>query len=143
MGRNRRSRTHSNPGKNQAKTQKTKRYRRDMDQIHDDLKDNGKQRFLEELAKKDLEDMPGLAQHSCVACCRYFADATSLETHVKGKPHKRQLKKLEEEPYTIEESRRAVGLGVDKGAYGRRKEEEERLKKEQEQAQVAQPAMEA
>ena len=41
-----------------------------------------------------------------------------------GKPHKRQLKKLEEEPYTIEESRRAVGLGVDKGEYGKRKEKE-------------------
>ncbi|GAA6035608.1 hypothetical protein JCM8097_004927 [Rhodosporidiobolus ruineniae] len=138
MGRNRRSRTHSNPGKNQAKVQKTRRYRRDMDQIHDDLKDGGKQKFLDDLTRKDLEDLPGLAQHTCVACSRYFADAVSLETHVKGKPHKRQLKKLEEEPYTIEESRAAVGLGVDKGAYGRRKEEEARLKKEQEeQAQQA------
>lgn len=66
----------------------------------------------------------GMAEHTCVACARYFADATSLETHVRGKPHKRQLKKLEEEPYTIEESRRAVGLGVDKGEYGKRKEKE-------------------
>ena len=66
----------------------------------------------------------GMAEHTCVACARYFADATSLETHVRGKPHKRQLKKLEEEPYTIEESRRAVGLGDDKGEYGKRKEKE-------------------
>ncbi|GAA5878280.1 hypothetical protein JCM3774_001139 [Rhodotorula dairenensis] len=124
MGRNRRSRTHSNPKKNQAPNQKTKRYRRDIDQIHDDLKDKGKQKFLEDLAKKDIEDIPGMAEHTCVACARYFADATSLETHVRGKPHKRQLKKLEEEPYTIEESRRAAGLGVDKGEYGRRKEKE-------------------
>ena len=65
-----------------------------------------------------------MAEHTCVACARYFADATSLETHVRGKPHKRQLKKLEEEPYTIEESRRAVGLGDDKGEYGKRKEKE-------------------
>lgn len=65
-----------------------------------------------------------MAEFTCVACARYFADAASLETHVRGKPHKRQLKKLEEEPYTIEESRRAAGLGVDKGEYGRRKEKE-------------------
>ncbi|POY73375.1 hypothetical protein BMF94_3712 [Rhodotorula taiwanensis] len=124
MGRNRRSRTHSNPKKNQAPNQKTKRYGRDIDQIHDDMKDKGKQKFLEDLRKKDLEDIPGMAEHTCVACARYFADAAALETHVRGKPHKRQLKKLEEEPYSIEESRRAVGLGVDKGEYGRRKEKE-------------------
>ncbi|GAA5957145.1 hypothetical protein JCM21900_003110 [Sporobolomyces salmonicolor] len=124
MGRNRRSRTHSNPKKNQAPGQKTKRYRRDIDQIHDDLKDGGKQKFMEELAKKDLEDLPGLAQYGCVACSRYFADAAALSTHERGKPHKRQLKKLEEEPYTIEESMRAAGVGVDKGEYGKRKEKE-------------------
>ena len=45
--------------KNQAPNQKTKRYRRDIDQIHDDLKDKGKQKFLEDLAKKDIEDIPG------------------------------------------------------------------------------------
>jgi hypothetical protein len=49
----------NNSKKNQATTQKTKRYRRDIDQIHDDLKDGGKQKFLEDLAKKDLEDLPG------------------------------------------------------------------------------------
>lgn len=78
--------------------------------------------------------LTGLAQHACVACARYFADAASLETHVRGKPHKRQLKKLEEEPYTIEESRRAVGLGVDKGAYGRRKDEERKAEEERAKA---------
>lgn len=49
--------THSK--KNQATTQKTKRYRRDIDQIHEDVKDGGKRKFLEDLAKKDLEDLPG------------------------------------------------------------------------------------
>ncbi|GAA6063802.1 hypothetical protein JCM10212_005965 [Sporobolomyces blumeae] len=137
MGRNRRSRTHSNPKKNQATTQKTKRYRRDMDQIHDDMKDGGKKKFLEDLAKKDIEDLPGLAQHVCVACSRYFADAVSLETHNRGKPHKRQLKKLEEEPYTIEESLRAAGVGVDKGEYGKRKEKEAKEEAERKQASTA------
>ncbi|GAA5907409.1 Bud20p [Sporobolomyces salmoneus] len=130
MGRNRRSRTHSNPKKNQATTQKTKRYRRDIDQIHDDIKDGGKQKFLEDLAKKDLEDLPGLGKFGCVSCSRYFADAIALETHNRGKPHKRQLKKLEEEPYTIEESLRAAGVGVDKGEYGKRKEKEAKEEEE-------------
>ncbi|GAA6053147.1 hypothetical protein JCM3770_002876 [Rhodotorula araucariae] len=122
MGRNRRSRTPSNPKKNQGTDIKMRRYKRDIDLIHADLKDQGRAKFNEDLAKKDLEDIPGMAQHTCVACARYFADAVSLETHLKGKPHKRQLKKLADEPYTIEESRRAVGLGVDKGEYGRKKE---------------------
>ncbi|BGP17875.1 hypothetical protein JCM10213_008328 [Rhodosporidiobolus nylandii] len=134
MGRNRRSRTHSNPKKNQATDIKTRRYKRDIDQIAEDLKDGGKQKFMDDLAKKDLEDLPGLAQFPCVPCARYFADDVSLQTHLKTKVHKRQLKKLAEEPYTIEESRRAVGLGVDKGEYGRRKEAEEKAKKEQEAA---------
>lgn len=78
--------------------------------------------------------LAGLAQHTCVACSRYFADAVSLETHLKGKPHKRRLKKLAEEPYTIEESRRAVGLGVDKGEYGRKKEREAQEEEERKKA---------
>ncbi|TNY20780.1 hypothetical protein DMC30DRAFT_416664 [Rhodotorula diobovata] len=134
MGRNRRSRTPSNPKKNQATDIKMRRYKRDMDQIHEDMKDQGRAKFQEDLAKKDLEDIPGLAQHTCVACSRYFADAVSLETHLKGKPHKRRLKKLAEEPYTIEESRRAVGLGVDKGEYGRKKEREAQEEEERKKA---------
>ena len=31
--------------------------------------------------------------------------------HVKGKPHKRRLHALKTEPYTIEESERAAGMG--------------------------------
>jgi len=151
-----------------------RRYKRDMDQIHADMKDQGASKFKEDLAKKDLEDIPGpsslapspsprvvvlrlletdlsppttspagLAQHTCVACCRYFADAVSLETHVRGKPHKRRLKKLAEEPYTIEESRRAVGLGVDKGEYGRKKEQEAKDDAARNKAGAAEATMEA
>ncbi|SCV74879.1 BQ2448_7908 [Microbotryum intermedium] len=124
MGRVRRSRTHSNPKKNQAPGQKTRRYTRDLDQIHDDMKDGGKAKMIDTMQHKDLEDLPGMAQHHCLSCARYFADAVSLATHKTSKPHKRRLKKLEEEPYTIEESRRAAGLGVDKGAFTKRREAE-------------------
>ncbi|SCZ87884.1 BZ3500_MvSof-1268-A1-R1_Chr2-3g05352 [Microbotryum saponariae] len=125
MGRVRRSRTHSNPKKNQAPGQKTRRYTRDLDQIHDDMKDGGKAKMIDTMQHKDLEDLPGMAQHHCLSCARYFADAVSLATHKMSKPHKRRLKKLQEEPYTIEESRRAAGLGVDKGAFTKRREEAE------------------
>ena len=57
-----------------------------------------------------------MAAHGCLACSRYFATPVALETHCTGKPHKRRAKKLLEEPYTIEESRRAAGnQGVDNG----------------------------
>ncbi|KAM0786306.1 hypothetical protein ACM66B_001784 [Microbotryomycetes sp. NB124-2] len=121
VGRVRRSRTHSNPKKNQAPGQKTKRYTRDLDQIHEDVHDKGKQKLEFDLERKDIEDLPGLAQHGCIPCARYFADQTALATHLKGKPHKKRLKLLKEEPYTIEESRRAAGLGVDKGEYTKRR----------------------
>ncbi|KAK4050251.1 hypothetical protein OIV83_003572 [Microbotryomycetes sp. JL201] len=107
--------------KNQAPGQKTKRYRRDLDQIHDDVKDKGKQKLDFDLERKDIEDLPGLAQHGCIPCARYFADEAALTTHLRGKPHKKRLKLLQEEPYTIEESRRAVGLGEDKGEYTKRR----------------------
>jgi bud site selection protein 20 len=57
-----------------------------------------------------------MAAHGCIPCSRYFATPVALETHLTGKPHKRRLTKLKDEPYTIEESRRAVGLGVDNGS---------------------------
>ncbi len=38
-------------------------------------------------------------------------NAKAFEDHVRGKPHKRRLKALETEPYTVEESERAAGMG--------------------------------
>jgi hypothetical protein len=46
--------------KNQGTEIKAKRFGRMLDQIHDDMKDKGKQKFLEDLAKKDIEDLPGM-----------------------------------------------------------------------------------
>ena len=42
---------------------------------------------------------------------RYFITAEALVDHLKSKVHKRRLKQLEEEPYSIEESLRAAGMG--------------------------------
>lgn len=69
MGRLRRSRTHSNPKKNQAPGQKTRRYRRDLDQIHEDLKDGGKSKHIADLRKQDVEDIPGADLSLSLSSC--------------------------------------------------------------------------
>lgn len=56
-------------------------------------------------------DVPGAAQNYCLHCARYFIDQQALNEHFKTKVHKRRLKALELEPYTIEESERAAGHG--------------------------------
>lgn len=65
-------------------------------------------------------DKPGNAQHYCVHCARYFIDETALQDHFKTKVHKRRLKALELEPYSIEESERAAGHGSFKQAVKRK-----------------------
>lgn len=42
---------------------------------------------------------------------RYFISDQALKEHFRTKVHKRRLKALELEPYTIEESERAAGKG--------------------------------
>jgi len=56
-------------------------------------------------------DKPGLGQFYCVHCAKHFVDAHAFNCHVKGKPHKRRMHALKTEPYTIEESQRAAGMG--------------------------------
>lgn len=56
-------------------------------------------------------DLPGAAQHYCLHCARYFIDDQALTEHFKTKVHKRRLKALELEPYSIEDSERAGGYG--------------------------------
>ena len=79
----------------------------------------------------DIEK-PGLGQHYCVECAKYFEVCCpekipvrhiltmnpeqtdiALNTHWKSKVHKRRCKALKEPAYTIEESERAAGLGRD------------------------------
>lgn len=65
-------------------------------------------------------DLPGAAQHYCLHCARYFVDDHALKEHFKTKVHKRRLKALELEPYSIEESERAAGFGNFKAASKRK-----------------------
>ncbi|XP_045503383.1 zinc finger protein 593 homolog [Colias croceus] len=82
--------------------------KKDLDEIDGDLKE-GK---AEKLLNQDVDlDLPGAAQHYCLHCARYFIEDKALQEHFKTKVHKRRLKALELEPYTIEESERAAGFG--------------------------------
>jgi hypothetical protein len=57
------------------------------------------------------EDMPGLGQHYCVTCARYFVSDNAIQVHFKTKEHKKRFKVIsKEEPYSIEEAERAGGL---------------------------------
>ena len=61
-------------------------YRRDIDQIQDDVADPSK------APKFDLDDdLPGLGQHYCLTCAKHYADDKTLAAHVKSKGHKRRF----------------------------------------------------
>lgn len=82
--------------------------KKDLDQIDEDLKEGTSDKLL----NQDVDlDLPGAAQHYCLHCARYFIDEKALNEHFKTKVHKRRLKALELEPYSIEESERAAGHG--------------------------------
>lgn len=82
--------------------------KKDLDQIDEDLKEDNAEKLLHQ--EVDL-DRPGAAQHYCLHCARYFIDNHALLEHFKTKVHKRRLKALELEPYSVEESERAAGFG--------------------------------
>lgn len=64
-------------------------------------------------------DKPGFAQFYCIHCAKYYVDDHSMQAHFRTKVHKRRLKALELEPYSIEEAQRAAGYGNFKKAEKR------------------------
>ncbi|XP_076231212.1 zinc finger protein 593 homolog [Calliopsis andreniformis] len=87
---------------------RTKRRTKDLDEIDEDLKDENVKKLLNQ--EVDL-DKPGAGQYYCVHCARHFINNTALQDHFTTKVHKRRLKALELEPYSIEESEKAAGKG--------------------------------
>jgi bud site selection protein 20 len=110
MGQTQRRKANLAKNKQYQKVRKTKHKTKDMDEILEDLKPEN---LIKIQNKKLDENLPGLGQYPCVACSRYFIDKSHLETHYKGKEHKKRLKRLKEEkenPYTIADSKKYAGL---------------------------------
>ncbi|XP_023241118.1 zinc finger protein 593-like [Centruroides sculpturatus] len=85
---------------------KTKRRKKDLDEIHSDMKNAAK------MLKQEIDhDQVGNAQFYCLHCARYFIDNETLTKHFRSKVHKRRLKALEVEPYSQEEAEAAAGMG--------------------------------
>ncbi|XP_050083443.1 zinc finger protein 593 homolog [Anopheles aquasalis] len=81
--------------------------KKDLDEVDADLKKNP-----EELLKQEIDlDKPGFAQFYCIHCATYYINDQALQAHFRTKVHKRRLKALEVEPYTVEDSLRAAGQG--------------------------------
>ncbi|CAG9860936.1 unnamed protein product [Phyllotreta striolata] len=87
---------------------RTKRRTKDLDEIDEDLKPENCQKLLNQPVDFDK---PGSGQHYCIHCARHFISDSALQDHFRTKVHKRRLKALEIEPYTVEDSERAAGLG--------------------------------
>ena len=91
---------------------KTKRYKRDIDQVilEDLLPVN-----TEKLENQPLDEYkPGLGQFYCVGCARYFISQHGMDTHLRTKEHKKRTKSTKNIPYSHEEANRAGGLQPDK-----------------------------
>jgi hypothetical protein len=72
----------------QDSKKKTRRHTRDLDQVHADLRDE--KHLAEFKDAKPIEDLPGLGQHYCKECAKFFESETNFVAHQKGKVHKRR-----------------------------------------------------
>jgi bud site selection protein 20 len=67
---------------------KTRRYKRDLDQIHNDLCSD--KHLADYKATKAVEDLPALGQFYCKECSKWFEAEANLKAHLRGKIHKRR-----------------------------------------------------
>ena len=72
----------------QDSKKKTRRHTRDLDQIHADLRDDKHLAAFKDATP--AEDLPGLGQHYCKECAKFFESEANRVAHTKGKVHKRR-----------------------------------------------------
>lgn len=99
-------------GRYSVKRYKTKRRTKDLDLIYEDL---ASQEKITKLLNQPLDETkPGLGQHYCIHCAKYFETAIALKTHLKTKVHKRRVKELKQDPYTQDVANAAAGYNLNK-----------------------------
>lgn len=121
-------------GRYSVKRYKTKRRTKDLDLIYEEL---ASQKQIDGLLNQPIDETkPGLGQHYCIHCAKYFETAYALKTHLKTKVHKRRVKELKGVPYTQEVANAAVGYNLNrflarveqiKTQVGPQKEENEKV----------------
>ncbi|KAN0062611.1 hypothetical protein ACQY0O_005144 [Thecaphora frezii] len=101
-----------------SRAARTRARKLDADQIQESLNNPEKLEALQNPKELDV-DKAGLGLFYCVECDRHFPSQKDQMMHLGSKQHKRRAKKLREEPaYTIEESLRAAGIGIDNKQRG-------------------------
>lgn len=99
-------------GRYSVKRYKTKRRTKDLDLIYDDL---STKESIQKLLNQPLDETkPGLGQHYCIHCAKYYETRIALKTHLKTKVHKRRVKELKSVPYTQEVADAAAGYNLNK-----------------------------
>ncbi|CCD24317.1 Bud20p NDAI_0C06580 [Naumovozyma dairenensis CBS 421] len=99
-------------GRYSVKRYKTKRRTKDLDLIFNELTSKS---TIQTLLNQQLDETkPGLGQHYCIHCAKYFETAIALKTHLKTKVHKRRVKELKGVPYTQEVADAAAGYNLNK-----------------------------
>ena len=88
MGRVRNSRARTSKNKAYKKSHDTKRRRRDIDQVQDDLSLEAEKNM--KLVIEFDEDLPGGGKFYCTPCARHFASEIHLKDHETTKDHKRR-----------------------------------------------------
>lgn len=105
---------------------------RDYDQVRNDIDSPRHLELYKET--KNEEDLPGLGQHYCVECAKWFESEHNMVAHRKGKNHKRRcvdgerlragwiansyrhrVRILKEEPHSQKTAEAVVGQGTDNG----------------------------
>lgn len=115
-----------------ARQYKTRRYKRDVDQIFDD---DFAANQIQKLKNQEIDETkPGLGQFYCIPCAKYFESEVAIKSHVVTKRHKRRLKEINDRPYTTQEADAAAGLDVLR--YQKKKEDQEARRNEPEVREV-------
>ncbi|XP_058763121.1 uncharacterized protein LOC131636528 [Vicia villosa] len=79
------------------------------DMVYDELKKPEEERK----ALPVDEDLPGMGQHYCLHCDRFFANVSVRDDHFKTKKHRRRVKQMMgDAPHTQLDAELAAGMGM-------------------------------